>query len=244
MLEGLYAAAAGMQAQQTQLNAVANDIANGDTPGYQSTVVGFSDLLFTSGGYSGADPAPTGTGATANVLGHSQAQGSITPTGEPLDVAIGGNGYIEVRQANGTTGLTRNGTLELNADGQLTTNLGMPLQPPITVPLGTDPSHVHIDSGGAVSVGGRKLGTINLVTVPAPNQLLADGGGVFTATAASGAITRASTSTLQQGSLEQSNVDLNQAMTTMTTAEQGYDLDSKAISFEQQMGQIASTIKQ
>ncbi len=244
MLEGLYAAAAGMEAQQTQLDAVSNDIANSNTPGYQSTVVGFSDLLFTGGGYSGADPAPTGTGAEATLIGYSQAQGAIVPTGQPLDVAIAGNGYIEVRRADGTAGLTRNGTLQLNARGQLTTNLGMPVVPPITVPPGTEPSQVKIGANGAVTVGGRKLGTINLVSVPAPDQMLADGGGVFSATAASGAITRASAATLQQGSLEQSNVDPSQTMTTMMTAEQGYDLASKAISYEQQMGQIASTLKQ
>ncbi|MGO9751597.1 MAG: flagellar hook-basal body protein [Solirubrobacteraceae bacterium] len=244
MLAGLYAAASGMEAQQTQMDALSNDIANADTPGYQSTVVGFSDLLSTSGGYSGADPAPTGTGAVAKLIGYSQAQGPIAPTGQPLDVAIEGQGYIEVRQANGTIGLTRNGTLQLNARGQLTTNLGMPLSPSITVPPGTSPSQLRIGSDGVVSVGGRKIGTINLVSVPAPDQMLASGGGVFSATAASGAIKRVTGTTLQQGSLEQSNVDLDEAMTTMMMAQQGYDLASKAISYEQQMGQIASTVKQ
>jgi flagellar basal-body rod protein FlgG len=244
MLEGLYAAAAGMEAQQTQLDAVSNDIANADTPGYQSTVVGFRELLHSAGSYSGADTVGTGTGATASVIGTSQAQGVVAPTGQPLDVAIEGEGYLEVRQADGTIGLTRNGALALNARGQLTTDLGMPLAPPITIPPGTDPAEVKIAADGAVSVAGRKLGKISLVTVPAPNQLWAQAGGVFSATAASGAIRPAAGVALQQGSLEQSNVDLNAAMTTMVTAEQSYDLASKAISYETQMGQIAVTVKQ
>jgi flagellar basal-body rod protein FlgG len=244
MLEGLYAAAAGMEAQQTQLDAVSNDIANGDTPGYQSTVVGFRDLLHSSGGYNNADTIPTGTGAAASVIGYSQAQGVISPTGQPLDVAIEGQGYLEVRQANGTIGLTRNGTLQLNARGQLTTDLGMPLQPPITVAPGTDPAKVNIGADGTVRVAGRKLGKISVVTVPAPDQMLAAAGGVFSPTAASGAIKPAAGVALQQGSLEQSNVDLNAAMSTMVTAEQSYDLASKAISYETQMGQIAVTVKQ
>ncbi len=244
MIEGLYAAAAGMEAQQTQLDAISNDIANGDTPGYQSTVVGFRSLLNSSGGYNSADTIPTGTGAAASMIGYSQTPGAVDPTGQPLDVAIEGEGYLEVRQPNGTTGLTRDGSLQLNANGQLTTELGMPLQPPITVPRGTDPSQVTIGPNGAVSVGGRKLGQIGVVTVPAPDQLLSTGSGVFSATAGSGAITRATGVSLQQGSLEQSNVNLSAAMTSMTTAEQGYDLASKAISYETQMGQIAATVKQ
>ena len=223
---------------------VASNIANADTPGYQSTVVGFRDLLHSAGSYSGADTVGTGTGAAASVIGSSQAQGVVAPTGQPLDVAIEGQGYLEVRQADGTIGLTRNGALALNARGQLTTDLGMPLAPPITIPPGTDPAEVKIAADGALSVAGRKLGKISLVTVPAPNQMLAQGGGVFSATAASGAIRPAAGVALQQGALEQSNVDLNAAMTTMVMAEQSYDLASKAISYEQQMGQIASTIKQ
>lgn len=244
MLEGLYAAAAGMEAQQTQLDAVSNDIANSDTPGYQGTVVGFHDLLYTTGGYSGADTVPVGTGAAASLDGRNEAQGAVEPTGQPLDVALEGEGYIEVRQPNGTIGLTRNGTLQLNASGQLTTDLGMAVQPPITVPPGTDPSLVRIGPDGSVSVSGRKLGTIAVVSVPAPGQLLADGNGVFSATAASGAITPVTGTTLVQGALEQSNVDMDTAMTTMMTAEQSYDLASKAISYETQMGQIAATVKQ
>ncbi len=244
MLEGLYAAAAGMEAQQTQLDAISSDIANADTPGYQATRVGFRDLLHATGAYNGTSTVSVGTGAAASIIGYDQTQGAIEQTGQPLDVAIAGPGYLEVRQTDGTIGLTRNGTLQLNGQRQLTTDLGMPIEPPIIVPKGTQPSQVQIASNGAVTVAGRRIGTIKLVTVPAPDQLLAGGNGIFSATAASGAIRAAKGATLQQGALEQSNVDLNTAMTEMMTAEQSYNLAAKAITFETQMGQIAATVKQ
>jgi flagellar basal-body rod protein FlgG len=242
MLEGLYSAASGMEAQQTQLDAISNDVANTDTPGYQASVVGFHDLLYNNDGDQ-LTSVTVGSGAGASVVGFSQLQGSIEQTGNPLDVAIQGNAYLEVHQPNGTIGLTRNGTLQINGEGQLTTTLGMPLQPPITLPKGTQPSDVSIASDGTVSVKGAKVGTISLVTVPGPDQLLPSGNSIFTPTVASGAAQPASGATLEQGALEASNVDINSEMTQMMSAEQSYDLASKAMSFETQMAQIASTIK-
>lgn len=243
MLEGLYAAAAGMEAQQTQLEAVSNDLANVSTPGYQSTEVGFHDLLYSSGGASSGSSVATGAGAASAIVGRNETQGSLQQTGRPLDVAIIGPGFLQVRRPDGTTGLTRNGTLELNSQGQLTNELGMPLQPPITVPRGTQPSDIKIDSNGAVQVGGRTIGAFQLVTVTAPNGLLPAGDSTFTATAASGAPRAATGATVQQGALEASNVDVATAMTTMMDTEQSYSMDSKAIQFQDQMLQIANGVK-
>ncbi len=242
MSEGLYAAAAGMAAQQTQLNAISNDVANADTPGYQATEVGFSDLLYASDNDPNGN-AQVGSGASATTIGYSQAAGQVQQTGNPLDVAIVGNAYLEVRQPNGTIGLTRNGTLQLDAKGRLTTDLGMPIQPPITVPAGTDPSKVVIAADGTVSAGQTKLGKIALVTVAAPDQLLESGDSVFSATAASGALRPATGATVEQGALEGSNVDLNAEMTQMMATENAYSMTSKAIAVENQMGQIAATLK-
>jgi flagellar basal-body rod protein FlgG len=243
MLPGLYSAAAGMETEQQQLNAVSNDLSNVSTPGYQSTILGFRDLLYASGGPQSGSPAAIGTGSATSVIGRSQLQGTIQQTGQPLDVAIQGEGYLQVLRPDGTVGLTRNGTLQVNAQGQLTNELGMPLQPPITLPSGAQPKDVAIAPDGTVSVGTRKLGQIAIVTVPAPDGLLADGDSVFSATAASGATRPAAGSTLAQGALEASNVDVSQAMVAMIDAEQGYSLASKAIQFQQQMGQIANQLK-
>ena len=241
MLEGLYSAASGMEAQQQQFDSISNDMANLDTPGYQSTILGFHDLLYSNGNY-GSNVA-TGAGAAAEVVGRDQTQGAIQQTGQPLDVAIGGEGYLEVRRPDGTIGLTRNGALQLNDKRQLTTQSGMLTQPPITIPAGVDPSQVSIASNGTVSVGKQTLGKLSLVDVPAPDGLVADGDSVFSATAASGALKAAKGATLQQGALEGSNVNMGDEMSKMMAAQQQYAMGSQAIQYQAQMLQIANEIK-
>ena len=237
----MYAAASGMEAQQTQFNAISNDMANVDTPGYQSTIVGFHDLLYSNGGY-GSNVA-TGAGTQAEQMGYDQSQGAIQQTGQPLDVAVNGPGYLEVRRQDGTIGMTRNGALQLNDKRQLTTQTGMLVQPPITIPAGVDPSQVSIASNGTVSVGKQTLGKLSLVDVPAPNGLVADGDSVFSATAASGAIRAAKGTSVQQGALEGSNVNMGDEMSKMMDAQQQYAMGSQAIQYQAQMLQIANEIK-
>jgi flagellar basal-body rod protein FlgG len=241
MLEGLFSAASGMEAQQQQFDAISNDMANLDTPGYQSTILGFHDLLYSNGGY-GSNVA-TGAGSAAELMGRNQAQGAIEQTGQPLDVAVQGEGFIEVRRFDGTIGLTRNGRLELNAKRQLTNQEGMLVQPPITIPTGVPVDQVSISSNGTVQAAGKAIGKISLVDVPAPDGLVADGDSVFSATAASGAIRAAKSTTLQQGALEGSNVDLGNEMSKMMTAQQEYSMSSQAVQYQAQMLQIANQIK-
>jgi flagellar basal-body rod protein FlgG len=241
MFEGLYAAASGMEAQQQQFDAISNDMANVDTPGYQSTILGFHDLLYSNGEY-GSNVA-TGAGTQAEQMGYDQTQGAIQQTGQPLDVAVEGQGYLEVRRQDGTIGLTRNGALQLNDKRQLTTQTGMLVQPPITIPAGVDPSDVSIASNGTVSVGKQTLGKLTLVDVPAPDGLVADGDSVFSATAASGALRPAKGASLQQGALEGSNVDMGAEMSKMMAAQQQYSMGSEAIQYQAQMLQIANEIK-
>ena len=241
MLEGLYSAASGMEAQQQQFDAISNDMANVDTPGYQSTIIGFHDLLYSNGEY-GSNVA-TGAGTQAEQMGYDQSQGAIQQTGQPLDVAVNGPGYLEVRRQDGTIGMTRNGALQLNDKRQLTTQTGMLVQPPITIPTGVDPSQVSIASNGTVSVGKQTLGKLSLVDVPAPNGLVADGDSVFSATAASGAIRAAKGTSVQQGALEGSNVNMGDEMSKMMDAQQQYAMGSQAIQYQAQMLQIANEIK-
>jgi len=242
MLEGLFSAGAGMEAAQSQLDAVSNNIANENTPGYQAEILGFHDLLYTTDNALPSD-AIVGAGSATDTLGFSQAQGSLEQTGNPLDVALSGPGYLQVRQPDGTVGLTRNGTLELNARGQITTSLGMELVPPITLPKGTQPADVHIASDGSVSVGSNKVGQIKVVQVSAPDKLLPQGNSVYAVTAASGPTQAARGVTLQQGFLEQSNVDLTTEIADMMSAQQAYDMGSRAVQVEAQMGQIAATLR-
>jgi flagellar basal-body rod protein FlgG len=241
MLEGLYTAAAGMAAQQQRMDALSNDVANVNTAGYKRVRVGFHDLIYqrTRGGVS------TGSGAAAVQLGRGSAQGALQKTDQPLDLAIVGDGYFQVRKAGtGQTALTRNGSFQVDANGQLTTPEGDSLVPPIRIPKGIDPSTVAIATDGTVSAAGRRLGQIQLVTVPAPSGLAAAGNGYFTVTAASGGAGRTTTATLQQGVLESSNVDLADAMVDMMDAQRSYSMASKAIHMQDQMMEIANGIRQ
>jgi flagellar basal-body rod protein FlgG len=243
MLDGLYSAASGMEAQQEQIDALANDIANVSTPGYQATRVDFHDLLYTSAGAASGTTVATGAGAASEIVGRSQIEGDLQPTGRTLDVAIVGQGYLEVRRPDGTIGLTRSGSLQVDAQGRLTTDTGLLLQPPVRIPKGVSTDSIKIAPNGVVRSGTRVLGRISLVTVPAPDRLLADGDGVLSATAASGGIRRAAGTTLQQGTLENSNVDVATAMTQMLGAQRGYAMASKAIQMQDQMLQIANQVK-
>lgn len=243
MLQGLYAASSGMEAQQNQLDAISNDLANMNTPGYQSTEVGFKDLLYSPGGVSTGSRVATGAGAASQIIGRSQAEGDLQQTKRPLDVAIEGPGYLQVRRPNGSIGLTRNGSLQLDARGQVTDLNGDPLVPPLTVPKGTADSSIKIAGNGQVTAGGRAIGRIQIVSVPAPDQLLADGNSLFSATAASGAPRAAAGSTLQQGALEGSNVDMAQDMSDMINAQRTYQMASQAIQYQDQMLQIANQLR-
>ncbi len=244
MLQGLYAAASGMEAQQNQFNAIANDMANIDTPGYQATEVGFQDLLYSSAGSASGSPnIATGTGSQSAIVGRSFAQGAIQNTGRSLDVAIQGPGYLQVRRNDGTIGLTRNGALQVNAQGEITNQDGNPLVPPLNLPKGTDADNIKIETNGQVISGSRTIGKLALVNVPATNQLQPDGDSMFSVTAGSGATRPATGSSIQQGALEGSNVDVAKDMTTMINAQRSYQMASQAIQYQDQMLQIADQIK-
>jgi flagellar basal-body rod protein FlgG len=239
MANGIYAAAAGMAAQETNLNAIANDLANVSTTGFKSERVGFENLLASSQGGIGV-----GGGAAALDAGPSDAQGQLAPSSNPLALAISGPGYFQVRQADGSIGLTRDGNFQVDASGALVTDSGDRLVPPIKLPAGVQPSQVSISSAGTVSAQGKTLGTIQLVDVPATSGLLNVGANVYATTAASGAATPVTGSTLSQGELEGSDVNVSQEMTDMLNAQQNYSMLSQVLSTQDQMLQIANELPQ
>ncbi len=242
MLEGMYAAAAGMEAQQQQLDAIGNDLANVSTTGYKAERMGFRDLLYNQIEQAGTSTT-IGTGAAAELIGRDQSQGSLQNTGQPLDVAIEGSGFLTVKRPGGTIALTRDGALQLDSRGRLTTAEGDLLHPPITLPRGTPPSAVAIATDGTVRVGTKTVGRLALVDVTSPDHLLAAGGNLFTATAASGAPRPVKGTTIQQGALEGSNVDVGSEMVQMMSAQRGYQLQSTAIQTENQMLSIANELR-
>jgi flagellar basal-body rod protein FlgG len=238
MADGIYAAAAGMAAQQTRIAAIANDLANADTPGYKSERVAFKDLVYGSEG-----GVAVGSGVAAVDAGRSSAEGGLQSTGNPLSVAIDGPGFFQIRRLDGSSGLTRDGSFELDSSGGLVTSNGERLVPPITVPRGVQPGSVSIAQDGTVTAGGRTLGKIQVVNVPAPGALLAVGNSTYQVTAASGNTTPLQGAKVEQSMLEGSDVDTASAMTELLDAQQSYSLASRAIQTQDQLLQIANDIK-
>jgi flagellar basal-body rod protein FlgG len=245
MLEGLYSAAAGMAAQQTRLDAVSNDLANESTPGYKPARVAFRDLVYQPAGIGALNAGVlTGAGAAAAIAGRTFEQGALQDTGRPADVAISGEGFIEVRRADGSRALTRDGALQVDAQGRLTTGGGELVQPPITLPKGTGASDMKIAPDGTVTAAGKAIGRLSLVTVRAPQGLQPVGDSLFLPTAASGAPAAAPrATTLVQGSLEASSVDVGTAMVDMIDAERSFQLASRAITVQDQILEIANGVK-
>lgn len=243
MLEGLYSAAAGLAAQQQRMDALGNDVANVSTTGYKRVRIGFRDLLYqqASGG-AGADVL-TGAGTATEIAGRSHAQGTLVPTGDPLDVGIEGEGFLQVRRADGTLALTRDGALQFDGQGRLATKSGLLLQPAIALPSGVAGSDVAIGSDGTVTAAGRPIGRIALVTVTAAQRLQSVGESLFVATPESGPTRAATGSRLVAGNLEGSNVDVAEAMVDMMDAQRGFQLASRAISTQDQMLEIANGVK-
>jgi flagellar basal-body rod protein FlgG len=183
-----------------------------NTAGYRSDRVGFTGLVQ---GTAGAPGAPGGVAATS--LGPSSAQGALVETGNPLDLAIEGDGFFQVAGAGGRPALTRAGAFHVNAGGELVTDSGAPLVPPVRLPAGSDGSAIHISADGTVTVAGVRAARIQLVTVAAPAALEAAGGGTYAPTRGSGPPRAAATAVVRQGALESSNVDL--ADTSLGTLE-------------------------
>lgn len=242
MLPGLLSAAAGLSAQQQQLDAIGNDIANASTPGYKAERVEFSDLLYSSSDIVSGE-ADVGAGARAQLAGFNPTQGPIKETGEPLDLAIEGTGFFELTRPNGAISLTRAGDFGVDAGGSIVASDGSQLVPPIKLPTGVVAGEVRIAPDGTVSAGAKKLGLIKLVSVAAPNRLLADGAGGFTPTSASGAPQPVTTAKIRQGALEESNVDLGHEMAQMVETQRSFQLTSSAIQTESQMMTYANQLR-
>jgi flagellar basal-body rod protein FlgG len=220
VLEGMYTAAAGMAAQQQRLDAVANDLANVNTTGYKKLRVAFRDLVYTETGPGAAPGVQEGAGSAATLVGRGAAQGALQRTDRMLDVAVQGPGYLRVTGANGQQVLTRDGALQIDANNRLTTMNGFATG--VTVPAGTSEDDVDIAANGSVTVGNH----------------------TFAATAASGAPAAAgANTTIEQGALEASNVDVADSFSDMIEAQRAFELGSRAIRMQDQLLEIANGVK-
>jgi len=244
MLEAMNSAAAGMAAQQQKLDATANDLANTNTTGYKHQRVGFRDLVYEQTGRASAQGVRTGAGSAAVDAGRAFSQGVIQRTDRMLDVAVQGEGFLRIKLPDGREALTRDGNLHVDGAGNLTTTSGGLVQPAIKIPDGVTEDQIVIGRDGTVTAAGRRVGRLELVTVRAQAGLISNGDNAFVTSAASGAAVAAPRATsLTQGALESSNVDISQAMVEIIESQRAFQLSSKAIATADEMMGIANGVK-
>jgi len=247
MIQALYTAASGMSTQQTNLDTIANNLSNSATTGFRARRLQFEDMIYQNMIAPGSAQTQQTVSAGLQIgLGTRSAatemvmtQGNFNQTSNPLDLAIQGGGFFQVSMPDGTIAYTRDGNFTKNSQGQVTTMDGNPLIPSITIP--SNATNVTISQYGVVSatLPGQtqptQLGTIQLANFANPAGLSSSGSNLFIPTAASGnpiTDTPGGTSgmgTLQQGYLENSNVDVVEEFVQMILAQRAYESNSKVV---------------
>jgi flagellar basal-body rod protein FlgG len=261
MMRSLYTAATGMGAMQKDIAVITNNLANVNTLGFKRSRAEFQDLLYQTERMAGTrtpngSQVPTGIqiGMGTNMTAVSKlfTQGDFQQTDNELDVAIEGKGFFQVLQPDGSIGYTRSGALKLDSTGQIVTADGEPLDPPIAIP--EDAKQLSISKEGEVSVvqPGSPLpnvvGQIELANFLNPAGLSSIGRGIYKETDASGTPTISipgenEVGTLQQGTVESSNVNVVEELTNMILAQRAYELNSKGITTSDEMLQTATNLK-
>jgi flagellar basal-body rod protein FlgG len=255
-MRALSIAATGMAAQQTNVETIANNLANMNTTGFKQQRAEFQDLLYQNIQTPGAQTSDQGTyapngiqigaGVRTAAIYRVTTQGDLQSTSTPYDVAIQGSGYFRIQQADGTDGYTRSGNFSLSPQGQLITQDGLVVQPGIAIPANT--LNVQINAQGQVNatVAGNNtpqtVGQLELTRFPNEAGLNAIGNNILLETPASGspqAGVPGSTGygTVQQSYLETSNVNSVDEITALITAQRAYEMNSKVISAADQMMQ-------
>lgn len=257
-MRALWTASSGMENQQLEIDNISNNLSNTNTTGYKQSRVNFEDLFYQTvespGAYSSEyTQVPTGIqvglGSRVSSIEKEFTQGDLQPTSNPLDVAIQGQGFLQVQMPDGETAYTRDGTLQTNSQGQLVNSDGYQIIPPITIP--SNATSITISNNGTVSanVSGQtspvQIGTLTLSNFINPAGLNSIGNNLYLETSASGTPETGTPGenglgTVQQGFLEMSNVNLVGQMVSMITAQNAYTIDSKAITVANQMLQTAA----
>ena len=259
MLRALSTAAAGMEAQQTQLDVTANNIANVSTAGFKKSRAEFQDLMYQTERPAGA---PTGNGTTAPSgievgLGvriastqRELSQGELRQTGNQLDVAIEGQGFFQVQLPSGDVAYTRNGSFQRDSEGKLVTSEGYPLAGEIAIPL--EAQSVSIGADGTVSaiVPGdpqpQNLGQIQIATFSNPAGLEPMGKTLFRESGSSGSVVlgapgQGGAGSLMQGTVELSNVNVVEEMIDLISGQRAYEVNTRVIkAADEMLGQTAN----
>tara|TARA_B110001454_G_scaffold219200_1_gene251780 strand:+ start:2015 stop:2800 length:786 start_codon:yes stop_codon:yes gene_type:complete len=261
MLKSLNTAATGMAAQQTNMDVIANNIANVSTNGFKKSRAEFEDLMYhtqkepgTSTGMNSYSPngVQTGLGVKTAAIQKNFDNGNAVITKNPLDIQIEGSGFFQVLTPDGQVGYTRDGAFKKDAEGKIVDKNGNLLQPEITVPPNIQ--GIEISASGEVKVitglgdAPQTIGQIDIVTFVNPAGLKSVGKNLFTQTPSSGqAITNRpglnGSGYLSQGQLETSNVNIVDEMVGMITAQRAYETNSKVIQASDQMLQSTNNLR-
>ena len=257
MEAALWAAKTGLDAQQTQMTVTANNLANVATTGFKASRGVFEDLLYQNVTQVGSNTSQTtqsptglqlGTGVRMVATETMNTQGSLSQTGNSLDLAVQGRGFFQVLMPSGQLAYTRDGSFQLTSTGQVVTAEGYPLQPAMTVPTGTQSITIGTDGTVSVQLAGQSapttVGTVQLADFINPAGLQNLGGNLLAESASSGAATTGTPGvsglgTLVQGSLEASNVNVVEEMVNMIQIQRAYEMNSKAVQTCDQMLQYA-----
>lgn len=253
MLRSLWIAKSGMEAQQMQLDQISNNLANSSTNGYKSTHAVFQDLMYQTLRQPGANSSeqtqlPTGLqvglGVEPVATTRQFSQGNLQQSSNTLDLAIQGNGFFQIEMPDGTTGYTRDGSFQVDAQGRMVTNSGYVVQPGITIPANANTVTIAKDGTVTANLPGQTspqtLGQLQLATFVNPGGLEAKGGNIYVETAASGspnvgAPQSSGFGSVSQGFVETSNVNVVAELVQMIQTQRTYELNSKAIQTSDQM---------
>ncbi|RQO56388.1 flagellar basal body rod protein FlgG [Paucibacter sp. KBW04] len=260
MIRSLWIAKTGMEAQQTQLDTISHNLANVGTNGFKRSHAVFEDLIYQNLRQSGANSTeqtqlPTGLqlglGVRPVATSRIYSQGNLQQTTNNLDLAIKGNGFFQVQMPDGTTAYTRDGSFQLDANGQMVTNNGYTLLPGITVPSNATSVTIGNDGTVSITVPGQTtpqtLGQIQLANFVNPAGLDPKGQNLFAETASSGTPNAGAPNAnglgaLQQGYVETSNVNVVEELVAMIQTQRAYELNSKAVQTSDQMLQKLAQI--
>ena len=261
MLRALYTGASGMQAQQTNLDTIANNLANSSTSGFRSSRMQFQDLIYQNIIMPGSAASQqttvaaglqVGLGTRASSSEILQLQGDLTATGNQLDLAIEGNGFFQVLLPSGETAYTRAGSFHTDAQGNVVTANGNPIQPAITIPQSATSVTIAADGTVSVTVPGQtaaqQVGSIQLALFPNPGGLSNSGGNLLLATTASGDAVVGTPGgsdglgQIEQGFLEQSNVSVVDEFINMIVAQRSYEASSRVVQAADQMFQLINNL--
>lgn len=258
MIRSLWIAKTGLDAQQTQMDTITNNLANVSTTGFKRSRAVFEDLIYQNLRQPGAQSSQqtqipsglqVGTGVRPVATERIHTQGNLQQTGNKLDVAIQGDGFLQVLMPDGTTAYTRDGSFQTDSQGQMVTANGFPLQPAITIPANALSVTIGLDGTVSVTQPGVvapvQVGSLQLANFINTTGLQNMGSNLYVETASSGT---ASTNvpgtngagTLSQGYLETSNVNVVEELVSMIQAQRAYEINSKAITVSDQMLQKLS----